>query len=179
MNPARLTSTHASSLGASARSGRLSRRRLLHATGVLTAAALAGRADAADAQDRDPIGDAVADLPDDFAVEDGHHYRQASGVADAGYEVRNLPNARWWDAFRRLGGIDAMGYPIGHPYAREGFTYQPFQRGLLQWSEALGIVRPANVLEVMDQSGFTEWLRGFKSIPAPLDDGAESFAAGG
>ena len=143
---------------------------------MLTAAALAGRAGAADAQDRDPIGDAVRDLPDDFAVEQGHHYRQASGVADAGYEVRNLANAPWWDAFRRLGGIDAMGYPIGHPYAREGFTHQPFQRGLLQWSEALGIVRPANALEVLDQSDFTEWLRVFKSVPAPLDDGAESFA---
>ncbi len=175
--PARLTSTHASSLRASARSGELSRRRLLHATGVLTAAALAGRARAAGAQDSGSGGDAAADLPDDFAVEEGHHYRQASGAADAGYEARNLTNARWWDAFRRLGATGAMGYPIGRPYAHEGFTYQPFQRALLQWSEAAGTVRPANVLEMLDQAGFTEWLRAFKNIPAPLDDGANSFAA--
>ena len=123
------------------------------------------------------LGDgAVADLPDNFAVEEGHHYQQASGILGSGYEVRDFEKVRWWSAFRRLGGIDTLGYPIGHPYVREGFTYQPFQRGLLQWAGVLREVRLSNALEVLDQAGLTDWLRVFKAIPVPLDDGARSFA---
>ena len=118
----------------------------------------------------------LADLPLDFDVADGHHYRQAAGVEGAGYEVRNAGPVRWWDAYRRLGGPAMLGYPVARPYRGDGFHYQALQLGLLQSSDGESPVQPANVLEMLDRAGLAEWLLHFKGVPLPIeDDGGRSF----
>ncbi len=60
---------------------------------------------------------------------------------ETGYWVRDgvsLPDgsgrtASFLAEFERLGGISTLGYPASRPFWREGFLYQVFQRGILQW----------------------------------------------
>ena len=149
--------------------GRLGRRRFLLGTVAGAAATLALRhgLQAAD----------VEAIPQDFPVQDGHHFRQGSGTLDSGYEVRDIGSAQWWSAFRRAGGSSALGYPVSRPYAGAGgFRYQAFQRGLLQWSPLSGFVAPTNVMENLDAAGMTNWLLHWKGVPLPESDGAASFA---
>ncbi len=160
------------------RSGLIGRRRALRAGGAL--AAIGGSSVwtpiAQAAPPSSPPAAMEDTTPPDFPIAGGHHYGQASGVDDAGYEVRNLDGVAWWDAYRRLGGFRALGYPLGHPYAWQGFDFQPFQSAVLQWSGADGSLRPANLLESLDAAGHTEWLRQFKQVPRPIqDDGATGF----
>jgi len=93
------------------------------------------------------------DLPADFAIEDGHHYRQASPEPNAGYAVFNGRRPRW-DAYRLFGGPHVLGYPVSLPYAREGLAVQAFSHGAIQ-SPFQGVsLAPANVLELLDAAGY-------------------------
>ena len=51
----------------------------------------------------------------------------------AGYSVTNLDGIAFWDAFRQLGGVRDLGYPIGRRFMRDGFVVQPMQKGMLRW----------------------------------------------
>lgn len=117
------------------------------------------------------------DLPDDFPIEYGHHYTQGANTAYAGYEIRNQDDARWWDAYRRLGGMPVVGPPVGVPFALGGFEYQTTRYGLLQRWVARDHIGPANALEIMDRAGHTEWLYQARQVPRPIeDDGSSSHA---
>ena len=148
---------------------RHSRRDVLQIAAPLTAAGLVPV--------RRAIGDSRdADIPLDFEVADGHHYRQATGTEAGGYEVRNLGPLRWWDIFRRLGGPGILGYPVSRLYRRDGFALQLLQFGLLQASGDAGGIEPANLLQILDRAGLVEWLLHFKGVPPPIpDDGGQSF----
>ena len=115
------------------------------------------------------------DLPPDFAIENGHHFRQASPESNAGYGVFN-GRRPWWDAYRRAGGPQVMGYPISLPYARDGLAIQAFSHGGLQ-SPIHGVnLAPANVLELLDTAGFARRLHDQYQVPMPLDSGSDTNA---
>ena len=115
------------------------------------------------------------DLPPDFAIENGHHYRQASPRPDAGFPVFN-GRRPWWDAYRRAGGPDVLGYPISLPYARDGLVVQAFSRGALQTPFPSANLAPANVLELLDAAGYATWLHARRQVPLPLAGGANADA---
>lgn len=113
------------------------------------------------------------DLPPDFAIENGHHYRQASPEPDAGFAVFN-GRRPWWDTYRRAGGPAVLGYPISLPYLLNGLTIQAFGQGAIQ-SPFHGVsLAPANVLELLDAAGHARWLHDQRQVPMPLDAAATS-----
>lgn len=113
------------------------------------------------------------DLPPDFAIEDGHHYRQASPRPDAGFAVFN-GRRPWWNTYRRAGGPAVLGYPISLPYARAGLAIQLFSHGAVQSPFHGANLAPANVLELLDAAGYAAWLHAQRKVPLPLQADANA-----
>src|SRR5689334_22537602 len=79
---------------------------------------------------------ASAQGANDFAVPGGWFYSQANGKGgggDVGFTVTNAEGIPFYDWFRRYGGPEIVGYPIGDRFAWNGFTVQPFQKVVFQW----------------------------------------------
>ncbi|MBX6770776.1 MAG: hypothetical protein IRY83_03570 [Chloroflexi bacterium] len=116
----------------------------------------------------------------DYAIPGGWFFTEAGGGGGQGYAVRDTgtdargQTIRFWSEFRRLGGVATLGYPIGEPYVgADGFTYQPFQRALLQWRPEQGRAVLANTFEMLQSAGKDDWLLAVKGIPRPIpDDGS-------
>lgn len=115
------------------------------------------------------------DLPLDFAIENGHHYRQASPQPNAGFTVFN-GRRPWWDVYRRAGGPDVLGYPISQPYARDGLAIQAFSHGAIQSPFHSADLAPANLLELLDRAGHAPWLHAQQQVPLPLAAGVNADA---
>jgi hypothetical protein len=81
--------------------------------------------------------------------------------------------ARFWSEFRRLGGVATLGFPISQPYVgTDGFTYQAFQRGILQWRPELGIAYLANTYDMLSAARQDAILASM-GIPVPIgNDGS-------
>ena len=120
-------------------------------------------------------GSSDEDLPLDFAIENGHHFRQASPEPSAGFPVFN-GRRPWWDVYRRAGGPQVLGYPVSLPYGREGLAIQAFSHGAIQ-SPFLDVnLAPANLLELLDAAGYTRWMHDQRQVPMPLDTSADADA---
>jgi uncharacterized protein YkwD len=65
--------------------------------------------------------------------------------------------------------VDTLGYPVSQPYVRDGFTYQAFQRGVLQWRPEMNAALLSNTFDWLTTADRDEWL-GTLGIPAPLQD---------
>lgn len=113
------------------------------------------------------------DLPRDFAIENGHHYRQASPEANAGFAVFN-GRRPWWDTYRRAGGPAVLGYPVSLPYARDGLAFQLFSHGAIQSPVQSADLAPSNVLELLDAAGYASWLHAQRQVPLPVDTNANA-----
>jgi spore germination protein len=114
--------------------------------------------------------------PMDFAVEGGWFYRQAGGDGGAGYRVvdggvdETGRSIRFYSEFGRLGGIATLGYPASQRYTGPGgFTYQAFQRGVLQWRPELGSAYLANTFDQLSESGKDDALASV-GIPRSIGD---------
>jgi hypothetical protein len=116
----------------------------------------------------------------DYAVTGGWFFSQTGGgqgmgfsVVDGGTDSSGHP-IKFWSEFQRLGGVNTLGYPVGEPYVgSDGFTYQPFQRALLQWRPELGQSELANTFEQLSSAGKDDWLFQAKGIPRPIaNDGS-------
>lgn len=116
----------------------------------------------------------------DYAIPDGWFFTETGGGQGNGYAVRDSGTdssghmIRFWTEFKRLGGVATLGYPIGQPYVgSDGFTYQPFQRGVLQWRPELNHALLGNTFEILQGAGKDDWLLEVKGIPRPIaDDGS-------
>ena len=115
------------------------------------------------------------DLPSDFAIENGHHFRQGSPEPDAGFAVFN-GRRPWWDVYRRAGGPDVLGHPISLPYLRGGLVIQAFSHGALQAPFLSRNLAPANLLDLLDAAGYAPWLYAQRQIPLPLEVGGATSA---
>jgi hypothetical protein len=117
--------------------------------------------------------------PSDFDVPAGHFFAQTGRGDGTGYFVLDegrdqAGNAvRWWSEFQRFGGINGLGYPLSRCFVGAGgYTYQVFQRGVLQWRPELGGAVLANTFDWLQQAGRDSVLDTVGVPPAILDDGS-------
>jgi hypothetical protein len=111
----------------------------------------------------------------DWELASGHFFTQTGGgQAGRGYRVADDEAARFWTEFRRLGGVDALGYPASRRFSWEGFTVQVFQKAILQWRPELGRALFVNVLDRLSAAGKDEFLLAQRMTPRPLDPSADS-----
>ncbi len=112
--------------------------------------------------------------PASFPLHQGFFYTQTGGDGGLGYAVRDEPGAGFWTAFQDLGGHEVLGYPVSQPWRDGPFTFQAFQRALLQAAPD-GQVRPANIYDLLSAAGHDPWLQTVKGVPPathlPLDAG--------
>ena len=112
----------------------------------------------------------------DFVVADGHFFTQTAAEPGLGFDVIDDQQAGFWTAFRELGGVPALGYPITGRFQLRGFTVQAFQKAVLQWDPMKQGVNVANTLDTLHEAGADPWLEAFRQVPPhlflPADDGA-------
>jgi hypothetical protein len=106
----------------------------------------------------------------DWDLASGHFYTQTGGgQAGKGYRVVDDETARLWTEFRRLGGVEGLGYPASRRFVWEGFTVQVFQKAILQWRPELGRAVFVNVLDRIGAAGKDDFLLAQRMTPRPLD----------
>lgn len=115
--------------------------------------------------------------PADFDIPGGHFFKQATGGPDTGFAVVDDDHARFWTEFRRLGGVQAIGYPISQRFVWQGFICQGFQRVVFQWRPELGQVLFVNVFELLHDAGHDDYLLLVRQVPrqAQFDEAGLSF----
>jgi hypothetical protein len=109
---------------------------------------------------------AAADPPD-YDIPAGHFYSQAAGPGETGYAVTDESGVPFWSEFRRLGGVDAVGYPVSGRFNWNGFVCQAMQRVVFQWRPDSGQVSFVNVFDLMTQAGKDDWLLAARQTPKP------------
>jgi hypothetical protein len=73
-------------------------------------------------------------LPADHEVPNGRFYSQtASRDGLTGFAVLDKDGVPFWGELRRLGGVEALGYPISRRFDLLGAAAQRFERGFLRW----------------------------------------------
>ena len=113
----------------------------------------------------------------DYAIPGGHFYTQANGQGGAGgsgFAITDDSAARFWSEFRRLGGVNALGYPISDRFMWDGFQVQATQRVVMQWRPEAGQVYFVNVYDRMHELGKDDWLRAFRQTPGIADWSGDS-----
>jgi hypothetical protein len=111
-----------------------------------------------------------ATLPLDHEIPNGWFFTQ-TGARDGvgGFAVTDEGGVRFWSEFRRLGGVQAVGYPVSRRFTDRGFTVQAFQKGVLQWRPEAASAWFTNVFDEMHDAGKDDWLFAHRSTPRPLD----------
>ena len=117
---------------------------------------------AATAQSR---GEALAD----YQVVNGHYYTQAGGDpdGDAGFRIADENGVNFASEFERLGGVEALGYPISRRFEWDGFTTQATQKGVLQWQPQTNRAALINLLDTFSDAGLDPWLEQQARVPRP------------
>jgi hypothetical protein len=110
-----------------------------------------------------PAGGATLDR----AVPGGWWYSQTGQTGELGFALVDDERARFWSEFRRLGGVDALGYPVSNRFELDGFTVQATQRVLMQWRPEVGQVYFVNVFDRLHELGQDGWLRSVRQTPEP------------
>jgi spore germination protein len=110
----------------------------------------------------------------DFPVPHGWFFTQTGENSGLGYTVVDDRQASFWTAFRQLGGVPLLGYPVSQAFVgKDGLVYQVFQRGILQWRPDQQTAELANTFELLTAAGADATLAQ-AGIPPPIaDDGSE------
>ena len=87
-------------------------------------------------------------------------------IADSSAAYGDVP---FLTEFRRIGGIDALGYPLTRAITYEGRPTQFFQKGVLQWQPATRSFAYLNVFDLLSAQGFDAVLASQYLIPPPAD----------
>ncbi|MGH2458850.1 MAG: hypothetical protein ACRDIY_08280 [Chloroflexota bacterium] len=113
----------------------------------------------------------------DYSIPGGWFFSQTGGGQGHGYAVRdsgtdaNGHTIKFWSEFQRLGSVATLGYPVGEPYVgSDGFNYQPFQRGVLQWRPELDQAVLSNTFEILQAANQDDWLFNVKGVPRPISN---------
>ncbi|MHB1132799.1 MAG: Gmad2 immunoglobulin-like domain-containing protein [Chloroflexota bacterium] len=111
--------------------------------------------------------------PPDYDLPNGHFFTQTNG--DGGESGFPVVDARlfnvalpFWNEFRRLGGVDYVGYPISQVFFLDGFLTQVFQKAVFQWQPGTNQVFFVNVFDVLHDRGYDDYLAAVRSTPRPL-----------
>jgi hypothetical protein len=118
-------------------------------------------------------GAALAQAPD-WDVPAGHFFTQTGGTPGCGYLVRDEAGLPFWSEFRRLGGVQAVGYPASKRFQWDGFTVQVFQRVVFQWrpeavssTGGVGQAYFVNVFDRLGELGKNDYLLRARQTPPP------------
>ncbi len=103
----------------------------------------------------------------DWDIPNGHFFTQTGGGSGRGYAVTDDDGIRFWSEFRRLGGVQSVGYPASNRFRWDGFTVQVFQRVIMQWRPDAGNVAFVNVFDRLHEAAKDDWLLRVKSTPPP------------
>ncbi|HEV2125007.1 MAG TPA: trypsin-like peptidase domain-containing protein [Chloroflexota bacterium] len=105
----------------------------------------------------------------DYDIVNGYFYTEtgASPNEDQGFSITDEGGVLLWSEFQRLGGVDALGYPVSRRFVWDGFVVQATQKVILQWRPDLGRAVFVNVLDEMTKAGKDEWLTSFRQLPPP------------
>ena len=109
----------------------------------------------------------------DWDIPGGHYYTQTGG-----YAVVDGDGIAFWSEFQRLGGVQAVGYPVSRRFQWNGFTVQAMQRTVFQWRPEIGQVYFVNVFDLLTEAGKDDWLYVVRQTPRPLPasfDGGKSW----
>ena len=111
-----------------------------------------------------------ADVKDvrDWAIPKGHFYTQTNGTDDSqelGYTVIDDEEAPFWLSYRRLGGFQALGYPVSQRFPYKGLVAQAFQKGILLWDETTQSVSLMNLFDELSAAGADTFLETRRFIP--------------
>jgi len=114
-------------------------------------------------------GPAAALNSADWDIPGGHFFTQTRGGAPAGYgySVTDDAVAPFWSEFQRLGGVEAVGYPVSRRFVWNGFVVQAFQKAIFQWRPEVGRVYFVNVFDEFTRLGKDGWLEVVRSTPRP------------
>ena len=105
---------------------------------------------------------AAAQGAPDFDVPNGHFFTQTGGFA-----VTDDGGVRFWSEFNRLGGVNAVGYPVSRRFQWDGFTVQVFQRVVFQWRADQNAVTFVNVFDRLHDLGKDDFLLKVRQTPPP------------
>lgn len=106
--------------------------------------------------------------PEDFDIPGGHFFTQTGGGGGRGFAVTDEQDVSFWTEFRRLGGVQAVGYPISQRFAWHGFVSQAFQRVIFQWRPETRTAAFMNTFDLMSGAGIDDFLLAVKQVPKPL-----------
>jgi hypothetical protein len=127
---------------------------------------------------------AAAQAALDYQIPGGWFFTQANGsdlgTSPKGYAVTNADGVLFYDAFRFVGGVDAIGYPVSQRFTYQGFITQAFQKAVFQWRPDQGnTVVFANIIDAIGDAGKDGWLDVVRStpnrLPTSFDADATSF----
>ncbi|MCL5957967.1 MAG: M1 family metallopeptidase [Chloroflexi bacterium] len=109
----------------------------------------------------------------DYDIPQGHFFTQANGEplgqSKKGFSVVDDGSAAFWTEYRRLGGVDGVGYPISRRFLWNGFVSQAMQKGVFQWRPEAGRAYFVNVFDEMSRRGMDDWLKAFRQTPSSVD----------
>ena len=108
--------------------------------------------------------------PAEIPLPNGVFFTQTGRESGNGYSVVDHPDGpQFWSEFLRLGGVHTLGYPVSRAFRGfDGFAYQAFQRGLLQWRPELGIAHLANTFDMITDHGKESVLQ-FSGLPSSIE----------
>jgi hypothetical protein len=101
-------------------------------------------------------------------VPGGWFFSEAAGPGETGFAVIDDASAKMWTEFNRLGGVNAVGYPVSNRFLWSGFLCQAMQRVVFQWRPDIGQVYFANVFDLMSEAGKDDWLLSTRQTPKPF-----------
>jgi hypothetical protein len=114
-----------------------------------------------------PASSAIFAEGADWDLAGGHFYTQ-TGSGGNGYSVTDESGVSMWSEFKRLGGVQSVGYPVSQRFQWKGYTCQAMQRVVFQW-QPTGQVAFANVFDLLHDTGKDEWLLQSKQVPKIAD----------
>ncbi len=114
----------------------------------------------------------------DYPIPNGHFYSQANGSplgrSPYGYSITDDSGVPFWSEFQRLGGVDALGYPISRRFFMDGFICQATQKFILQWRPDQKQVWFVNVFDVLSEKNKDDWLFTVRQTPRRPDSSADA-----
>ena len=103
-----------------------------------------------------------------FAIPEGWFFTETGGGGTLGYAVTDGGGIPFWTFFDETGSIRQHGYPVSQRWTEGVFTYQAFQKSVLQWQPDRGMAY-RNIYDRLSSAGSDPWLDTNKNIPAPWD----------
>ncbi len=125
-----------------------------------------------------PLADAQTSAADQD-VPGGHFYTQTNSNAGPqwGYRITDEAGIGFWSEFKRLGGVNALGYPVSRRFTLDGFVVQTTQKVILQWRPDVSPPQAyfVNAFDKLHDMGMDSALQQSFQIPPQIDP---SFDAG-